>query len=88
MTLSDNQTADPGKIAGGEKRGGTDMPPPLKKRTSGLPTGSLSRVNAYCDPESTIRRPDVVVDRAAQKILANRNTREDYLAATGRRFTF
>ena len=64
------------------------MPTPLKKRTSGLPTGSLSRANAYCDPESTIRRPDVVVDRAAQKILANRNTREDYLAATGRRFTF
>jgi len=58
------------------------MPPPLKKRTSGLPTGSLSRVNAYCG------RPDVVADRAAQKMLANRNTREDYIAATGRRFTF
>jgi hypothetical protein len=64
------------------------MPPPLKKRTSGLPTGSPSPVNAYCDSESTIERPDVVADRAAQKMLANRNTREDYIAATGRRFTF
>jgi hypothetical protein len=64
------------------------MPPPLKKRTSGLPTGSPSRVNAYCDRESTIGQPDVVADRAAQKMLANRNTREDYIAATGRRFTF
>src|SRR5690242_13026723 len=27
------------------------MPPPLKKRTSGLPTGSPSPVNAYCDRE-------------------------------------
>jgi len=38
--------------------------------------------------ESTIGRPDVVADRAVQKMLANRNTREDYIAATGRRFTF
>jgi hypothetical protein len=45
-------------------------------------------LNAYCDRESTIGRPDVVADRAAQKMLANRNTREDYIAATGRRFTF
>jgi hypothetical protein len=71
-----------------KKEGVLTMPPPLKKRTSGLPTGSPSRVNAYCDRESTIGRPEVVADRAAQKMLANRNTREDYIAATGRRFTF
>ena len=63
------------------------MPTPLKKRTSGLPTGSSSRNDAYCERRSTIRWPPVVEDRTAQKVLANRKSQADHNAATGRRFT-
>jgi hypothetical protein len=61
------------------------MPTPLKKRTSGLPTGSPSANEAHLTPiddQMASRR-----DRAVQKVLANRKTKGDHNAATGRRFT-
>ena len=62
------------------------MPTPLKKRTSGLPTGSPSANEAHLT-RSTIRWPLVEGDRAVQKVLANQKTQADHNAATGRHFT-
>src|ERR1700730_14199738 len=57
------------------------MPTPLKKRTSGLPTGSPSRNEAHLTPIDD--QIPVEGDRAVQKVLANRKTQADHNAASG-----
>jgi hypothetical protein len=62
------------------------MPTPLKKRTSGLPTGSPSANEVHLTPIDD-QMASHRGDRAVQKVLANRKTQADHNAATGRRFT-
>jgi IstB-like ATP binding protein len=69
-----------------KRKGGTDTPTPVNKRTSGLPTGSPSRNEAHLTPIDD-QMAFVEGDRAVQKVLANRKTQGDHNAATGRRFT-
>ena len=63
------------------------MPTPLKKRTSGLPTGSPSANEAHLTPIDDQMASRRGRSRRVQKVLANRKTKGDHNAATGRRFT-
>ena len=62
------------------------MPSPLKKRTSGLPTGSLSANEAHLTPID-----DQMASRRGRsrraKSACEPETQADHNAATGRRFT-